>query len=240
MAGQRAARDGGAAGARGAGGVLGLLPAAFAADAALPQGVGRALPRARADRRLRALAGLRGERGRGERSRRRASAWGSCTRCCWTATSRCGASTRTRAGRGATCGGRTACSSTTTTARAPTRSASCAIGEALGIAVEPIAPLRPEDAPGASVAPASPDRLEPPFDGPYEAGAVWAVLDGRGLLRVNGREIDVAWPGAHLLIEHDGHGAGELALEPGEGVSVEAVCFTPGLDAARAPADRGR
>ena len=42
------------------------------------------------------------------------------------------------------------------------------------------------------------------------------------LLRVNGREIDVAQPGAHLLIEHDGHGAGELVLEPGEGVSVEA------------------
>ncbi len=115
-----------------------------------------------------------------------------------------------------------------------------AIGEALGIAVEPIAPLRPEDAPGAAVAPASPDRLEPPFDGPYEAGAVWAVLDGRGLVRMNGREIDVAWPGAHLLIEHEHHSVGELSLEPGEGVRVEAVCFTPGLDAARAPADRGR
>ena len=91
-----------------------------------------------------------------------------------------------------------------------------------------------------AVAPASPDRLEPPFDGPYQAGAVWGVLDGRGLVRVNGREIAVAWPGAHLLIVHDGHGAGELTLDPGEGVSVEAVCFTPGLDAARAPADRGR
>ena len=115
-----------------------------------------------------------------------------------------------------------------------------AIGAALGIAVTPMAPLRPEDAPGAIVAPPSPDRIEPPFDGPYEAGAVWAVLDGRGVARVNGRELDVASPGAHLLIEHDGHEAGELTLEPGAGVSVEAVCFTPGLGAARAPADRGR
>ena len=103
-----------------------------------------------------------------------------------------------------------------------------------------MAPLRPEDAPGAAVAAPSPDRLEPPFDGPYEAGAVWAVLDGRGALRVNGREVEVAWPGAHLLIEHDGHRSGELTLEPGDGVRVEAVCFTPGLDVARAPRGRGR
>lgn len=115
-----------------------------------------------------------------------------------------------------------------------------AIGEALGIAVEPMAPLRPEDAPQAAVAPATADRLEPPFDGPYEAGTVWAVLDGHGLIAVNGREINVGWAGAHLLIEHERSTTGELLLEPGEGVRVEAVCFTPGLDAAQAPAGRGR
>jgi len=115
-----------------------------------------------------------------------------------------------------------------------------AIGEALRIEVEPLAPRRPEDAPDAIVAAPSADRLEPPFDGPYEAGAVWAVLDGRGTLRVNGSDLGVPWPGAHVLIEHETHRAGELALEPGDGVSVEAVCFTPGLDAERAPAGRGR
>ena len=46
-----------------------------------------------------------------------------------------------------------------------------AIGELLGVAREPLAPLRPEDAPGARLVAPSPDRLEPPFDGPYEAGA---------------------------------------------------------------------
>jgi hypothetical protein len=115
-----------------------------------------------------------------------------------------------------------------------------AIGEALGLAVEPLAPLRAEDASGAVVVAPSTDRLEPPFDGPYEAGAVWAVIDGRGRVRVNGREVEVAWPGAHLLIEHDGHGAGELVIEPGQGIVVEAVCFTPGTAVAQAPARRDR
>jgi hypothetical protein len=39
----------------------------------------------------------------------------------------------------------------------------------------------------------------------------------------------VAFTGAHLLIEHDRHAHGELALELGEGVTAHAVCFTPGL-----------
>jgi hypothetical protein len=104
-----------------------------------------------------------------------------------------------------------------------------AIGEALGLAVEPMAPLRAEDGEGAIVGRPSPDRTEPPFDGPYEAGGVWVVLDGTGALGVNGGALPIAWPGAHLVIEHARHAHGELALEPGAGVRVEAVCFTPGL-----------
>ena len=92
-----------------------------------------------------------------------------------------------------------------------------AIGEQLGLAVEPMDPLRPEDAPDAILLAPSPDRLEPPFDGPYEAGAVWAVLDpGRHTgapVRANGASVAVSHPGAYPLVEHPLHSAGVLALE---------------------------
>ena len=108
-----------------------------------------------------------------------------------------------------------------------------AIQELLGVHREPLAPLRAED-----VVP-SDDRLEPPWSGPYEAGAVWAVLAPRpgrepGVIEVNGSERDVAHPGAVLLIEHDHHVHGELALELSAAVRCDAVCFTPGLAAERA------
>jgi hypothetical protein len=109
-----------------------------------------------------------------------------------------------------------------------------AIGELLGVAREPLAPLRPDDAPEARLVPPSPDRLSDPFDGPYAAGGVWAVLDpgrGRGGVRANGRELGVPHPGAYLLIEHERHSAGELTLELGPGVRCDGVCFTPGLAA---------
>src|SRR5580704_202637 len=77
-----------------------------------------------------------------------------------------------------------------------------AICELLGVACTPLEPLRPEDVPGALLAQPSPDRLEEPFDGPYEAGAVWAVLDGRGGVRACGRELEVEHPGAYPLAQH--------------------------------------
>ena len=54
-----------------------------------------------------------------------------------------------------------------------------AIQELLELSRPPLAPVRPEDAPGALLAPQSDDVLGP-YSGPYEAGGVWAVLDGRG------------------------------------------------------------
>jgi hypothetical protein len=106
------------------------------------------------------------------------------------------------------------------------------ICELLGIAREPLAPLRPEDAPDATLVVPSVDRLAEPFSGPYEAGAVWAVLDpGRSgaAVTVNGSELAIAHPGAHLLVAHERHTRGELALELGDGVRCDGVCFMPGL-----------
>jgi thiol-disulfide isomerase/thioredoxin len=109
-----------------------------------------------------------------------------------------------------------------------------AIQELLGMRREPLAPQRPEDAPGAQLVPQSADR-EGAYSGPYEAGGVWAVLDGRGTVRVAGgsdgagRELEVTHPGAYPLLEHERHTAGELELEVGPGVECLATCFTPGL-----------
>jgi hypothetical protein len=68
-----------------------------------------------------------------------------------------------------------------------------------------------------------------PYSGPYEAGGVWAVLDGHGVVNVNGRLVAVEHPGAYELISHPRSTAGELTLELGPGVVCHAVCFTPGL-----------
>jgi thiol-disulfide isomerase/thioredoxin len=109
-----------------------------------------------------------------------------------------------------------------------------AIQELLELRREPLAPLRPEDAPDARLTPQSEDRPGA-YSGPYEAGGVWAVLDGSGTVRVaasataESRTLRVEHPGAYPLIEHARHTAGVLELEIGAGVSCHATCFTPGL-----------
>jgi hypothetical protein len=103
-----------------------------------------------------------------------------------------------------------------------------AIQELLGIERPPLDPLRPEDAPGARLAPQSED-VEGPYCGAYEAGAVWAVLDGSGTVSANGRELGVDHPGCYELVSHPRSTAGELDLTVGDGVRCYAVCFTPGL-----------
>ena len=89
-------------------------------------------------------------------------------------------------------------------------------------------PLRPEEAPGAQLEPQS-DDVEGPYEGPYRAGAVWAVLDGAGTVSANGRTITVDHPGCYELIAHERSTAGELTLKLGPGVTCHAVCFIPGL-----------
>jgi hypothetical protein len=104
-----------------------------------------------------------------------------------------------------------------------------AIQELLGIERELVLPIRPEDVEGAALAPPS-EAHEGAYSGPYEAGGVWAVLDGEGTVRVNdAHKLDVSSPGAYPLIEHERHTAGVLELQIGEGVRCLATCFTPGL-----------
>jgi hypothetical protein len=103
-----------------------------------------------------------------------------------------------------------------------------AIQELLGVEGDLVAPVRPEDEPGALLVVQS-DDVEGPYSGPYEAGGVWAVLDGHGAVTVDGRELTVDHPGAYELIDHARSVTGELALTVGAGVRCLAVCFTPGL-----------
>jgi hypothetical protein len=108
------------------------------------------------------------------------------------------------------------------------RETEAAIQELLGVEREPVPYLHPEDDPDARIAVPSPDQ-EGAWSGPYEAGAVWAVVASAGTLSVNGEERRVEGPGAYLLVDHGRHEHAVLDLEPGEGLQVLAVCFTPGL-----------
>jgi hypothetical protein len=107
-----------------------------------------------------------------------------------------------------------------------------AIQELLGLEPRPtLPPIRPEDVPDAALAPQSED-VEGPYSGSYEAGGVWAVLDGRGSVTANGVTHAVEHPGCYELIGHERSTAGVLELTVGDGVRCHAVCFTPGLASA--------
>jgi thiol-disulfide isomerase/thioredoxin len=109
-----------------------------------------------------------------------------------------------------------------------------AIQELLGVEREPLAPVRPEDAPEAMLHPRSGDQAGA-WSGPYEAGGAWAVLDGHGQVSVNGgeggggRTLRIEHPGAYPLVEHERHTVAVLDLQVGEGVRCLATCFTPGI-----------
>jgi hypothetical protein len=98
----------------------------------------------------------------------------------------------------------------------------------LGLSREVVPPLRAEDEPDALLAAQTADQPGA-YSGPYEAGAVWAVVSGAGELTVDGRVLPVSEPGCVALVEHGRHTVGELSLEAGPGVVVHATCFTPGL-----------
>jgi hypothetical protein len=109
------------------------------------------------------------------------------------------------------------------------------IQELLDVEREPVPPVRPEDEPGLLL-PAQTEDQPGAYRGPYEAGGVWAVLEGEGAVTVNGRTIPVSEPGCFPLVEHPHHTAAVLDFEVGPGVTCHATCFTPGVAAPHAPA----
>ena len=103
-----------------------------------------------------------------------------------------------------------------------------AIQELLDVERELLPPLRAEDEPGAELVPQS-DDVEGLYNGPYEAGGVWAVLEGSGEAEAFGRVHRVTDPACYELVSHPRSTAGEVDLTLGPGVRCHAVCFTPGL-----------
>jgi thiol-disulfide isomerase/thioredoxin len=103
-----------------------------------------------------------------------------------------------------------------------------AIQELLGIEREPLRAVRPEDEPSARIVVPTPD-VAGPYSGPYVAGTVWAILDGRGSATANGRAIAVEHPGAYVVAAHPVSTEGVLDLALGDGVECLGVCFSPGL-----------
>lgn len=113
---------------------------------------------------------------------------------------------------------------------------------------EPLAPLRPEDAPGALVRPPSAEQF--PGGSPatpwvagesgdaleleYEAGGAWVVADGHGELALalddgSARRLPVSPAALHELGRHPYHERHRARIEASPGVRVWAVSFAAGL-----------
>jgi hypothetical protein len=120
--------------------------------------------------------------------------------------------------------------------------------DALRALPEAMAPLRPEDAPGARVmAPSAEVFPGGGWDRPwvagaeadelvveYEAGGAWVTVEGSGTLAfaVDGEErgpLEIPGSGIYELAAHERHGAHTVALRPEPGAMVWSVSFDPGL-----------
>ena len=200
--------------------VLGLLPRQLAAHAALPEGVARALrgrrpaDRRRAHRRLPAGARAGGNVRRAVerleipwpvRDRLRPRGLGHLRQP--------GLAGALPVGPGA------ASCTRCTTARAPTWRPSSRSRRCWASRATPLAPVRPEDAPDALIAPQTEDQPGA-YSGPYEAGGVWAVVEGSGR---RARQRRACWRSpsraASRWSSTARHTRGELALEAGAGVT---------------------
>jgi hypothetical protein len=102
----------------------------------------------------------------------------------------------------------------------------------LGVERDVVPPVRPEDEPGLLLPPQTEDQPGA-WSGPYEAGGVWAVLEGEGEVTAGERTITVSEPGCFELVSHPHHTAAVLELRVGAGVTCHATCFTPGVEAPR-------
>jgi hypothetical protein len=109
---------------------------------------------------------------------------------------------------------------------------------------EPMAPLRPGEAPGAMVIAPTPERVAAggrPWtseDGAvhnedYEAAEAWATVEGEGELRVSvdgepPLRLAIDGAGLYPLARHGSHGSHSLRVEISPGVAVWSISFAPG------------
>lgn len=99
---------------------------------------------------------------------------------------------------------------------------------------DPLAPVRREDEPDARLLPQTEDQ-EGLYEGRYESGGVWVVLDGSGTLQVRdsasgiSSQLEIEHPGAYPVVEHERHTASTLQMSAHGALTCIATCFTPGL-----------
>ena len=118
-------------------------------------------------------------------------------------------------------------------------------GDALLNLPEPMAPLRPSDAPGAGVARPT-DELFPgggpnepwrgqaasnPLEISYAAGGAFAAATGKGELRASLDGLDeqvtaITGPGLYELAYHERHEAHELRLTASDGIELYSLAFS--------------
>jgi hypothetical protein len=115
---------------------------------------------------------------------------------------------------------------------------------------EPMAPVRPTDAPGARVMAPTPELFpggswEQPWtageDGeelavPYEAGGAFATVEGKGEIAVEldgraGASIATSGSALHTLAEHPHHESHNLILRPTPGLRIWSISFAAGVPA---------
>jgi hypothetical protein len=120
--------------------------------------------------------------------------------------------------------------------------------DALQALPEPMAPLRPTDAPSARVMPPSEELFpggtwEEPWtageDGDelaldYAAGGAYATVEGTGTISIEEeggetRQLPIDGPRLYPLAEHDRHESHKLKLIPTEGLRVWSVSFAAGV-----------
>jgi hypothetical protein len=102
------------------------------------------------------------------------------------------------------------------------------IGELLGVEVDPLPPLRPEEAEGVLLEAQTADQMGA-YCGPFEAGGVHLVCSGVGDVLVNGVALTVERCDVYTALEFERHTVGELEIVAADGVDVLQTCFTPGL-----------
>jgi hypothetical protein len=116
--------------------------------------------------------------------------------------------------------------------------------DALQALPEPMAPLRPTDAPGAKVMPPTPELFpsgswERPWTGnalevPYEAGGAYVTVEGEGELGIelDGSElapVSISNSGLYTLVEHARHEQHTVSLRVSPGLRIRSISFAAAL-----------
>lgn len=111
--------------------------------------------------------------------------------------------------------------------------------DALQALPEPIAPLRPTDAPGAKVMPPTPELFpEESWEGrleiPYEASGVHATVEGEGeiVVELDGSAQDpivIGGTALYTLVEHRKHEHHTIAVLPSTNLRIWSISFSAGM-----------